>query len=84
MIFVVSLVNKWNNRSAHFCMAMPAIQCALRLFHLFTNETTNINYQFLIEILHALGLEGAGFDPRYVYTNYVLLCDSMAVINDNF
>ena len=26
---------------------MPAIQCALRLFHLFTNETTKINYQFL-------------------------------------
>ena len=42
--FVVSLVTKWNNRSAHFC-----IQCALRLFHFFTNETTKINYQFLIE-----------------------------------
>ena len=26
---------------------MPAIQCALRLFHSFTNETTKINYQFL-------------------------------------
>ena len=27
--------------------AMPSIQCALGLFHLFTNETTKINYQFL-------------------------------------
>ena len=27
--------------------AMPAIQCALGLLHLFSNETTKINYQFL-------------------------------------
>ena len=26
---------------------MPAIQCALRLFHSFTNETAKINFQFL-------------------------------------
>ena len=36
-IFVVSLWNTWNNRSAQ----------ALRLFHSFPDETTKINYQFL-------------------------------------
>ena len=42
LIFVVSLVNKWNNRSAH-CMA-GVQKCALRLFHLFHSETKNSTF----------------------------------------
>ena len=60
-VVVAKILHERNNRSAHFCMygyarhtmcasATPAIQCALRLFHLFTNETTKINYQFLNEL----------------------------------